>query len=90
MAAALPPDARLARLASSLQSSTPAPADGVALEALLDAFLALFDECSYSELKREKVIADFVKDCTPAAVTRREARDARREAGRGRGARGRR
>mgnify|MGYP001252665352 CR=1 FL=1 len=62
-AAKLAPAARLERLGDVLLTPTPAPINGIAIEALLDAFLVLFDECSYSELKREKIVADFVKEC---------------------------
>jgi len=68
--AKLAPAFRLQRLGETLLSPTPAPVNGVAIEALLDAFLVLFDECSYSELKREKIVADFVKDCTESVRPR--------------------
>jgi len=66
-AAKLAPAARLERLGDVLLAPTPAPINGIAIEALLDAFLVLFDECSYSELKREKIVADFVKECKPVS-----------------------
>jgi len=56
----LPPDERLQRLGELLTGGRV----GLTVDCLVDSFLALYDECTSSEMRREKVIADFVKECT--------------------------
>lgn len=40
------------------------PPQGLNLSSLIDSFLVLFDECSSADLRREKSVADFVKEST--------------------------
>lgn len=71
-------DARL--LGSSLIACSGSPCDGASwtLDALLDALIVLFDECSGSSLRRERSIADFIDRARPYVDRVRELRPSKR------------
>ena len=54
-------DTRLTEVRDLLLTSPTNDPTGVGLDALLDAFLVLYDECSNATLKREKTVAEFLQ-----------------------------
>lgn len=55
-----PYEERSHALATTLLNNQPT---GLSVSTLVDSFLVLYDECTNTELRRDKVIAEFVKEC---------------------------